>query len=73
MAIYLTIIKTPIIRPLDQENGKVYFGLMVYIYMTFLGINYMVYFIKSEMVAFLILMLFFIVQLFLRDKVHIIV
>lgn len=64
MAIYLIIMKTPIIRLLDRENGKVYFGLMVYMYMTFLGINYMVYFIKSEMVAFLILMLFFIVQLF---------
>ncbi len=28
MVIYLTSMKTPIIRPLDRENGKVYFGLM---------------------------------------------
>lgn len=65
--LYMIIMKTDIIRPLDRENdkdGKVYFWLVVYIFVTSVGINYISYFIKAESFVSVMLIVFFAVQMF---------
>lgn len=67
IVLYMIIMKTNIIRPLDRENdkdGKVYFWLVVYIFVTSVGINYISYFIKAEAFVSVMLIVFFAVQMF---------